>query len=64
MTTQDTCCTIVPYFDVPDEHLADFKTSCEQFVDLTSNEDKVLYYGLSFNGNTAHCREGYADPEG
>ncbi len=64
MTTQDTCCTIVPYFKIPDENLAQFKGMCKQFVDLTSNEDKVLFYGFSFDGNEAHCREGYADAEG
>lgn len=64
MSTTDTCCTIVPYFKISDENLAEFKAKCEQFVDLTSNEDKVLYYGFSFDGNNAHCREGYADAEG
>ena len=64
MATEDTCCTIVPYFDIPSENLADFKAKCEKFIDLTSNEKDVLYYGFSFDGNTAHCREGYADAEG
>lgn len=64
MSTIDNCCTIVPYFKIPDENLAEFKAKCEQFVDLTSKEDKVLYYGFSFDGNNAHCREGYADAEG
>jgi len=64
MATLDTCCTIVPYFEVPDENMPEFKAKCEQFIDLTNNEDRVLYYGFSFDGNTAHCREGYADAEG
>lgn len=64
MTTHDTCCTIVPYFQIADENLAEFKAKCEQFVELTDKEDKVLYYGFSFDGNLAHCREGYADAEG
>jgi len=64
MATEDTCCTIVPYFEVPEANLAEFKAKCGQFVDLTNNEGKVLYYGFSFDGNTAHCREGYADAEG
>jgi len=64
MSTQDTCCTVLPYFDVPEGNMGQFKEMCEQFVDLTSNEDKVLYYGFSFDGNAAHCREGYADAEG
>ena len=64
MATNDTCCTIVPYFDVPDENLTQFKGLCEQFVDRTGQEEKVLYYGFSFDGNSAHCREGYVDAEG
>lgn len=29
-----------------------------------SAEPKCLYYGFSFYGDEAHCREGYADAEG
>ena len=64
MATSDTCCTIVPYFKVHDGKLEDFKTGCEKFVAQTSSESKCLYYGFSFNGDEAHCREGYADAEG
>ena len=64
MATLDACCTIVPYFEVPDENMPEFKVKCVQFVDLTNNEDRVLYCGFSFDGNIAHCREGYADAEG
>lgn len=28
------------------------------------NKEKCLYYGFSFFGSSAHCREGYADAEG
>ena len=63
MSTQDTCCTIVPYFNVPEENLAAFKILCEQFVDKTRTEAKCLYYGFSFDGNQVHCREGYEDAE-
>lgn len=64
MATQDTCCTIVPYFKVHDGQLETFNALCEQFVEKTNREPKCLYYGFSFNGNQAHCREGYADAEG
>ncbi len=64
MATQDTCCTIVPYFKVQDGKLDAFKATCEQFVEKTSSEDKCLYYGFCFDGDLAHCREGYADAEG
>lgn len=64
MPTQDKCCTIVPYFDVPADKQEAFRALCEQFVAKASEEPKCLYYGFSFHGETAHCREGYADAEG
>lgn len=64
MSTQDKCCTIVPYFKVSSGHLEEFKRLSEQFVEKTSGEKKCLYYGFCFNGDQAHCREGYADAEG
>ncbi len=64
MFTQDKCCTIVPYFKVPSAELEAFKKICEQMVTQTSNEAKCLYYGFSFDGDQAHCREGYEDAEG
>jgi len=63
MATTDTCCSIVPYFKVPEENLTAFKALCEQFVTKTSNEPDCLYYGFSFEGNEAHCREGYKNAE-
>lgn len=64
MATTDTCCSIVPYFKVPSENLSAFKAICEQFMAKTVSEPKCLYYGFSFNGNEAHCREAYEDAEG
>lgn len=64
MATQDTCCTIVPYFKIHDGQLDSFKKLCEEFVKLTQTESKCLYYGFSFDGDQAHCREGYEDAEG
>jgi len=64
MSIKDTCCTIVPYFKVPGRNLQAFKKLCEQFVAKTSEEKKCLYYGFSFNGEQAHCREGYEDADG
>ena len=64
MATQDKCCTIVPYFEVQSDKLEDFKKLCERFVEKTKGETKCLYYGFSFDGNQAHCREGYEDAEG
>lgn len=63
MPTKDKCCTIVPYFHVPADKEQAFRVLCEQFVAKTETEEKCLYYGFSFDGETAHCREGYADAE-
>lgn len=35
-----------------------------QFVALTQNEEKAIFYGFSFTDDLIHCREGYADAEG
>jgi quinol monooxygenase YgiN len=64
MATQDKCCTIVPYFKVHDGKLEAFHALCERFVAQTNEESKCLYYGFSFDDDTAHCREGYEDAEG
>lgn len=64
MSTQDKCCTIVPYFKVASDKLDAFKKNCEEMVTKTSGEAKCLYYGFSFDGNQVLCREGYEDAEG
>ena len=64
MATQDTCCTIAPYFKVKGGELEAFKALCEQCVEKTTQEPKCLYYGFSFEGDVVHCREGYEDAEG
>lgn len=64
MATEDTCCTIVPYFKVHDGKLPAFRSLCEQFVAKTRAEPECLYYGFSFDGDQIHCREGYTNAEG
>ena len=64
MATNDTCCTIVPYFEVQPAHLDDFKALCERFVAKTEEEPDCLYYGFAFDGHAAHCREGYVNAAG
>lgn len=63
MGTNDTCCTIVPYFKVRAGQLDAFKALCERFVETTRSEPACLYYGFSFDGDQAHCREGYQNAE-
>ncbi len=64
MATTDKCCSIVPYFKINEGCVPQFKSLCEQFVALTKNEAKCLYYGFCFDGDIVHCREGYTDGEG
>ena len=64
MSTDDKCCSIVPYFKIQDDKVDEFKALCEKFVEATKNEDKVLYYGFCFDGSEVHCREAYADGDG
>ncbi|MEY2565074.1 MAG: hypothetical protein QOH88_3267 [Verrucomicrobiota bacterium] len=64
MPTQDKCCSIVPYFKISEGKLGAFKELCERFVTATKEEPKCLYYGFCFDGDMAHCREGYSDAEG
>jgi quinol monooxygenase YgiN len=64
MFVEDKCCTIAPYFKVAVGKLEAFKALCDQFVVKTRGEPKCLYYGFSFDGDQAHCREGYEDAEG
>ena len=63
MATEDTCCTIAPYFKISQGQFAAFKDLCERFVEQTRKEPGCLYYGFSFDGDLAHCREGYENGE-
>ena len=61
MATNDKSCTIVPYFKIHAGKIPEFKAVCEKLVAATRNEPGCLYYGFSFDGDQAHCREGYID---
>ena len=63
MGNQDVCCTLVPYFRVNEGQMANFREGFVKFVEKTLAEPKCMFYGFSFNGNEAHCREGYEDAE-
>jgi len=62
-TTQDTSCSILPYFKVRPGKLAEFKQLCTRFVEKTRSEPGCLYYGFNFDGDLAHCREAYVDAD-
>lgn len=63
MTLTDNCCSLAPYFKVASGKMDEFKAGCETFVTTTDTEEKVMFYGFSFNGDMAHCREGYQDAD-
>jgi len=62
--TNDRVVSIHPYFRVSDGKRDEFKDFCGQFISITVQEPKCLYYGFSFNGDNVHCREAYEDAEG
>ena len=61
MMTTDTCCSVSPYFEIHPGKAADFRAICEKYVEWSSREPGCLYYGFSFDGTLAHCREGFQD---
>ncbi len=61
MLKTDACCTLVPYFKVNEGQLDAFKALGPRFVERTRNEPGCVHYAFSFNGQAAHCREGYDD---
>jgi len=64
MALEDSVCTLVPYFTVNDGKLDEFKAIGEKMVEKTKSETDVAFYGFSFSGQRAHCREGYASAAG
>lgn len=64
MALEDTVCTLVPYFLVQDGKLDEFRALGDKMVETTRGEDGVVFYGFSYSGQNAHCREGYKDAAG
>lgn len=61
--TNDTACSIHPYFQVAPGQLAAFRALCERFVQRTQTEPGCLFYGFSFDGDLVHCRESYQNAQ-
>lgn len=57
----DTACTLVPYFKVKPGQLDAFRAGVPAFVERTKSEKGCVHYAFSFDGDHAHCREGYDD---
>ena len=56
--------TISAYFKVHPGELEAFEKLTKRFVEKTSNEPLILFYGWSFSGEEANCRQGYHAAEG
>lgn len=64
MAPQDKWVTVGAYFKVkPGQHEA-FERLADRFVEKTANEAGIRFYGWSFDGEEAHCRQGYQGAEG
>lgn len=63
MATEDLCVSVAPYFKIHKGKLEEFKRICAQFVEKSASEPDCLYYGFSFNGDVAHCREGFKNAQ-
>jgi len=61
--TEDKCVALYPYFKVHSGKLVEFQALCDRFVEKTRAEPACLYYAFTFDGDQAHCREGYVDGE-
>jgi quinol monooxygenase YgiN len=59
MATLDTCCSVSPYFEIHPGQATAFRAICEKYVEWSSREPGCLYYGFSFDGDLAYCREGF-----
>jgi quinol monooxygenase YgiN len=63
MATDDRCCSIVPYFRIRSGNDDRFREIAERCIAQTREEEGCLYYGFSFDGDEAHCREAYEDAD-
>ncbi|HSH15394.1 MAG TPA: antibiotic biosynthesis monooxygenase [Verrucomicrobiae bacterium] len=61
--TTDTSCSIHPYFKIAPGQRDAFKAVCARFVERTQSEPGCLFYGFSFDGDLAHCRESYRNAQ-
>ncbi len=59
----DAVCTLVPYFRIQAGKLDAFKAGVAGFVERTRSEKGCAHYAFSFDGDLAHCREGYDDAQ-
>ena len=41
--------------------MSEFKVISQKLIDKVKDETKCLFYGFTFNGDVAFCRESYLD---
>jgi hypothetical protein len=58
----DTQVTLHPYFEVVDRE--NFQKFAQQCTEISKNESMCNYYGFTFCGNAAFCRQSYTCAEG
>lgn len=61
---RDSCCTIVPYFEVQEGKMDEFKALLPEMVAQTKEEPLCMFYSFFIHENTVHCREGYENALG
>jgi quinol monooxygenase YgiN len=59
--THDTSVSFHPYFKIHSGKVDDFKALCKRFIEKTRTETGCLYYGFTFEGDVAYCREAYVN---
>jgi len=59
--THDTSVSFHPYFKIHSGKADDFKALCKRFIEKTRTETGCLYYGFTFAGDVAYCREAYVN---
>jgi hypothetical protein len=64
MAAQDNCVSLHPYMKVKPGQMEAFREVCARSIEITKKESKCLYYGYTFSGDEALCREGYEGAEG
>ncbi|MDY7050085.1 MAG: antibiotic biosynthesis monooxygenase, partial [Microcystis panniformis WG22] len=47
----DTCCTLVPYFEVQEGKIDAFKKLSPKFIERVRTEEGCIHYAFSFSGN-------------
>lgn len=60
----DSAVTLCPYFKFNAGKAEEWKANAETFYEKTKTEDLMMYYGFSYEGERAHCRECYTDAKG